>query len=146
MNTQDLTMKQILSVLFGFATIYFLCKYAGVSSDLAIFIFAPINLFIMFFANVYALIDNTYAKFSVKNNGKITNLNCLNEALGVGTKGNILNYGVKDILISIFFFVCPMISLWMFGRIVVAAYYDIILLIEKHTIHKYVHWKTKQKI
>lgn len=136
---QGLTFKQIFSVALGTLTVIFICNSMGISSEVAMFLFAPINLFIMLMAHVYILGTKGYSKKNLNKNKSAF----LKNALGVGIPLSIskATLSTKDTLIAIFFFACPILSLWMFATTIMAAFYDIVLLIEKHTIHKFNYGK-----
>lgn len=137
---QELTFKQIFSVIFGTLTVIFICNSIGISNELAFFIFAPVNLFIMLIAYVYCLATRAYTRDILGKKSKsaieLSQSAFFEKALGVGIKKSFKTLSTKDILIAIFFFVCPILSLWMFATIIMAAYYDIMAFIEKNTIGK----------
>jgi hypothetical protein len=133
-------MKQILSVVLGVLTVVFICNEMKINNEVALFLFAVFNLFIMLMANIYALVTKVYSKEIRKRiynaNVNTNNSVFLHHALGVGIKNMITNLTTKDILVAIFFCVCPIISLWMFTTTFSAAYYDILNIIEQNTIQK----------
>jgi hypothetical protein len=136
---QELTFKQIFSVILGTLTVIFICNFIGISSEVAMFLFAPVNLFIMLMAHVYILATKGYAKKNINKN----NSAFLNNALGVGVSQSIANatLSAKDTLIAIFFFACPILSLWRFAITIMAIFYDIMVFIEKNTIQKFNYGK-----
>ena len=136
---QELTFKQIFSVVSGTLTVIFICKSIGISSEDAMFLFAPINLFMMLMAYAYLIGTQGYAQKNLHKNKSAF----INKALGVGIPRAILNdtLSAKHSIIAMFFFACPILSLWMFATTIMAAYYDIILFIEKRTIQKFNYGK-----
>lgn len=133
-----LTVKQILSGIFGISTVYCLCKFTGLNNIYALFVFAPINLVMMFFAY-------RYIEKMVKFGGPvycITNgLACADRALGTQVRCAKDYLNKSDLRFSVFLFIIPGLSLWMFTMTVIAAYYDALKLSETSIMHKYWTWR-----
>jgi len=142
MDNQELSIKQIFSVVLGVLTVIFICHKMGINNELALFLFAVFNLFIMLMAHVYVLGARLYAK---EHMNKKLNSVLLDKALGIGMNKPISTLKTKDTIVAIFFCVCPIISLWMFTTTFIAAFYDIFSFFEKHTVKKYYQWRTNTK-